>query len=299
MSDTKTKMILSATGFFRGSSKNCLFSRLNPSLFVLIVFFSLSGCGKDEGIPAYLYVPEFSLTTTTMQGTDSHNITDVWVYNGLNLLGIYELPAHFPILEEGEHRIIVLAGIKINGVSSTRTAYPFFQADTFNLTLQRGKTDTLLPSIRYLSSAVFSMHEDFELSEGFSMMQRTTDAAEVFEGNASGLLIATDTAETIAVSNAAYVIPFTTDAVFLEMNYKNNHIFEVGIKAFIGAQEFSFYKITVPPRADWNKLYVNFTPEIRQVQADNYRIYFRAVPDMPADSVKILFDNLKLIYGGI
>ena len=64
-----------------------------------------------------------------MKGYDIEdaNITDAWVtMDGINL-GVFELPAQIPILDEGEHNFRISPGIKENGMSATRMIYPFYE----------------------------------------------------------------------------------------------------------------------------------------------------------------------------
>lgn len=265
-----------------------------PSLFLFFILFS--SC-EDEPIPAYLNVPSISVNPRTNEGSSSSNISDVWVYQDFNLHGAYELPVEFPILAEGNTRLLVYAGIKLNGISTTRAIYPFYDADTIDLTFVPATVDTFYPSVRYSNSAEFDFVEGFENANNFSNMQRIS-GGDVFEGNFSGKLIA-DSVEVIASTNSTYDIPFNSSAVFLEMDYKNNHLFEVGIIAIVGAENYSFYKLTIPPKDTWNKLYINFTPEVNGLQADSYRVYFRIVPSKDANDIHLFFDNVKLIHAKV
>ena len=128
-------------------------------------------------------------------------------------------------------------------------------------------------------------------------MQRTTE--DVFEGAHSAIIPANDSSEAMAVSNSNYTIPFNTSAAFFELDYKNNKEFTIGIKAFFGTESYSFYKLTLTPSNEWNKVYVNFTPEVSRLQADNYQVFFSVLPDDNSASVKILADNLKLIHARV
>ncbi|HXH19632.1 MAG TPA: hypothetical protein VNJ07_11180 [Chitinophagales bacterium] len=263
---------------------------------MLFFLWTFSSC-REEPVPSYINIPSISLSTTTSQGSASSLITDAWVYADANLQGVYPLPVEFPFLAEGSARLIIFAGIKLNGISATRASYPLYSPDTIDIVLEAKITDTVFPAVRYSPAAVFNFIEDFENGSRFTHMQRIT--SEVFEGVYSARLAADDSSEVIALPDAAYFIPFNTSAAFLEMDYKNNREFIVGIKAFFGTEGFSVFKLTVTTSNDWNKLYVNFTPEVNQLQADNYQIFFSAAPDAEPDSVHIFLDNLKLIHARV
>ena len=86
--------------------------------------------------------PQSSIITNTSEiildeNGVTDNITDAWVYLNDNLQGVYELPANFPVLAKGNQTLRVKAGIKLNGISSTRSPYPFYESfiDTIDLKL--------------------------------------------------------------------------------------------------------------------------------------------------------------------
>ena len=94
-------------------------------LLIAITFFS---CEKEEinteGIPSYIQINEIVLEDESV----TSNITDAWVYIDEQLQGVYELPANFPVLAEGKHKLRIKAGIKDNGIASTRVIYPLYSS---------------------------------------------------------------------------------------------------------------------------------------------------------------------------
>ncbi|GIV34845.1 MAG: hypothetical protein KatS3mg031_2380 [Chitinophagales bacterium] len=258
---------------------------------------ALAGC-REEPVPAYLFIPSASITATSGQGSLSQKITDVWIYAEGRLQGVYELPALFPILRTGQTHILVYAGIQLNGIASTRAEYPFYTADTFEILMEPARVDTLYPLVSYTADAIFAFIEDFESTAGFSNVTRTNESADVFEGQYSGLLSA-PVQDVVAKSNADVPIPYQSTAVFLEMDYRNTHLFEAGLEVRYGSETYQVSKLKIPARSQWNKLYINFTPEVNQLNADSYRIYFKVPAESDPTAVKILLDNLKLIYAKV
>ena len=84
----------------------------------LLILLVLSSCQKEDtgGIPTYLKIDNITLD----EGNTTSNITDAWVYVNGQLQGVYELPAKFPVLEQGNTDIKVYAGIKNNGIAARR-----------------------------------------------------------------------------------------------------------------------------------------------------------------------------------
>lgn len=88
--------------------------------------FLLLGCEKAKA-PAYLHIPEWNFQSKPGEGTGSQKITELWVYQNEQLLGIYSTPANIPIIDLNRSKIQILPGIKNNGLSDSRIRYPFFQ----------------------------------------------------------------------------------------------------------------------------------------------------------------------------
>ena len=130
-------------------------------LTFLVISFFLISCEKEseDTIPSYIRINKIVMGNNEI----SSNIVDAWVYLNDNLQGVYELPAHFPILAQGNQSIRVKGGIKVNGISSTRSPYHFYESflDTFNL---KSNQTTTIDSIKlqYLSNTEFEFNEDFE-----------------------------------------------------------------------------------------------------------------------------------------
>jgi hypothetical protein len=84
------------------------------------------------------------------------------------------------------------------------------------------------------------------------------------------------------------------------MDYKNTHVFDVGMDAIVGPDTIRLDpKISLPRRDEWNKQYINFTPEVNRIQAEQYRIYFRIYPSHAPNQMRIFLDNVKLIHARV
>jgi len=124
----------------------------------LIVLFIVFGCKKEDSIiPTYI-----NINTITLNENDvTTNIIDAWVYVDDQLQGVYELPAIFPVLALGEHNVRVRAGIKSNGIASSRIAYPFYSSFFDTLMFIEDQITTITPTVSYLDDVDFFL-EDFE-----------------------------------------------------------------------------------------------------------------------------------------
>ena len=95
-------------------------------LLCLIYYSSCSVLNQEEPVPSYVNIESIKLKTTPNQGSASHKITDVWVFNDTEFLGMFPLPAKIPLLLYGEQNLTLQAGIKENGIGSTQKNYPFY-----------------------------------------------------------------------------------------------------------------------------------------------------------------------------
>jgi len=125
----------------------------------LLIVLVLSSCQKEDtvDIPTYLKIENIVLD----EGNTTSIITDAWVYVNDQLQGVYELPAKFPVLEEDIQTLRIKAGIKINGIASSRIAYPFYTSYFEDITFTPNETKTITPIVSYLDSIDF-FQEDFE-----------------------------------------------------------------------------------------------------------------------------------------
>ena len=104
--------------------------------FFLLVQTSCEKFSGDQTIPAYISIDSIYLQTDySLEGSNSQNITDAWVYVDDYLIGTFQLPARFPVLRQGTHTLSVIPGIKKNGIASTRITYPFYSTITQSVNL--------------------------------------------------------------------------------------------------------------------------------------------------------------------
>ena len=97
------------------------------AIVLAVLLFSFGACTKFEGnqtVPAYLKIDTvFFSTNYSLQGENSHEITDFWIYVDDQQIGVFELPAMFPVLAMGKHKLEIRPGIKVNGISIAIICY--------------------------------------------------------------------------------------------------------------------------------------------------------------------------------
>jgi len=283
-------------------------------LLLLLLFGSCSVFDKNEDIPSYIHIEKFTLTTSSAQGSSSNNITDAWVFVNGNSMGVFELPCTIPILEEGNARITIYAGIKDDGVSAIRKIYPFYTNYVVDKFLTPGIVDTISPTCTYFDPPLCNINkEEFEdagikfVADPSSTINvaKTNQLGEVFENQYSGKITMNSTdllMKSLYTTN--FQFPGNGGQAYVEINYKNNIEFTIGLEITEPLNVINTDNTRINPSYDdddnliWKKIYVNLTDVINlHPNATNYRVYIKAVNSEGASGKFILIDNFKVLYG--
>jgi hypothetical protein len=289
------------------------FTRHTTELFLLTIVLILTSCTKTsiDEIPSYIAIDTISVSTTSVQGTASQKIFDAWVYADNELIGAFELPAKFPVLKSGTSELTIFAGIKLNGINETRAPYPFYQQIVKTVNLEReAVTDLGHMNFTYIAGTKFAWMENFEQSnlsidstarsEVNLVRTRLDELSTVFPGEdnkyAAKVVIPNDSLVFECASHDAYKLPTTGTSVFLELNYKSNNAFTVGL--FLnGAVTSQRSVLVVNPSTTWNKIYINLTPTVSSLpDVNSFKVFFTAKKSTDDAQAEIYFDNIKLLH---
>lgn len=284
-------------------------SNILLSVFILSLF-TLTSCKEENlepGIPAFVRVESFDFTADFVtEGSSMQKIKDVWVYADGVTVGVFELPATVPILKEGAGELRLEGGIEINGISTTRINNPFFEPviiDDFEYLPD--SIVTVSPSTTYRETVVFVWMEDFEdpsVSLDTANLGGNTPLSryggdDVFEGNYSGVVHLDSIHDTFeAATFNSYQLPTDGSPVLLEMNYKNDHYFSVGIIEESVSQIVKTDIIVLYASEEWNKIYINITDNVNGSSAYAFKVFVRTYLDDPNETATIQLDNMKLLY---
>ena len=259
---------------------------------------AIVSCQKEDkdAIPAYLIIEDITLNETNT----TSNITDAWVYVNDQLQGVYELPAKFPVLESETKTLRIKAGIKANGIASSRIAYPFYASYFEDIAFTPNETKIITPTVNYLDSINFFL-EDFE---GVGVNLETTTISDttllelVDEDNNYGGGVLNDSLFTFEIATDELKdLPQAGAPVFLELDYKSNTQFLVGV--YINYPQSVVQKdlLWINPKEDWNKIYVNLTSTISEgINASSFKVFIGMRRDFELEKNELYFDNLKVVY---
>ncbi len=276
-------------------------------LLVAAFAFCMSGCkifDPAEEIPSYVKITSISLTTSGNEGTNSHKITDAWIYVDGELIGGFELPCTVPILKEGTHTILVRAGIMQNGLSSTRAIYPFYKGWESTIVLTRGQILTLSPAVTYFPVTNFLWMCDFDQagtniddspSAGatWDNLLQEVGAPESFELQSGFAELNSDTNLFFARNSVSVVFNNTYD-IYLELNYKCNQNFVVGIYNTVTAEYIPWVEVQFT--YSWNKIYIRLNDAVlTQPPNGIYHVYVAMKKSDVVSNPYLYIDNFKLI----
>ena len=253
-------------------------------------------------------ISSIHLDTVPGQGTNSNGINCAWVYIDDNPVGAFPLPCTFPIVaSNGTHSLQVFAGIKENGISATRTQYPFYKSFQENITLSANQTVTVSPNVWYTKSAHFHWQEDFEgagitLYENKAHWYNDTNifatTVGAFEGRSGEAILCGN--KTIYEGDSDTLKGLPKDGatpVYLEFNYKSDVAFVVGM--YYNSIGNQLPILAVNSSSTWNKMYVNLQPTIltyASAPASNpFYVYFYVALPAGMDTAHFMLDNIKLV----
>lgn len=269
-------------------------------LSLLLIYTSCEIINPEEEVPGYITIDRINLAAES----NPLGITDAWVYIDGNLQGVYEIPAEFPVLEKGLHEISILAGIKVNGISATRSWYPFYEPYTIEADISEAKIE-LDPVIDYEDDIYFMWEENFE-NIGISLDTAPSSDTSIvyydvdpFAGNYSGGIFLQPGHiyfESITTNNYPD-LPRDSKPVFLEMNYKNDIEFFVGMYILEDGSLKSQSLIQINKSEEWNKIYIDLANALTDYQnASSFLYYILAYKDQnDTEKSTILLDNLRIV----
>lgn len=278
-------------------------------LSILIWFSILVACTEDASdAPPLFKVDEVSLRTNTQEGTDDHNIRDLWMFlDGVDL-GVFTLPTEIPVIPvDGQTNGVVQfsPGVRNNGINSSPIIYPFYQSVFREEALENGTCQIVDLEFQYDPTTQFAYIQDFELENGLAMDQDgdgeigiTLSTEQVFEGARSAHIALNDETPFTEVASLQTFenLPLNGSPVFMEINYKNDVELNIGLIGFFGNQPITNISHVLNPSEEWNKVYIDFTFILLDSQLDAYKLFFGAAIDQSGQNADVFIDNIKLVH---
>ena len=269
-------------------------------MIILSFFYSCDLVNIEEDIPSIINIESIEL-----QGNHTSNITDAWVYIDNEFQGVYPLPANFPILKTGNQKITIEAGIKKNGISSSRVNYNYFISYKLDTVLSENKSIKLYPKVNY-SLTNFPYNENFEgigsslkvISDSLnhSLIKIYDSSNNKFGNYYVKSEISGEFGELFECNTNNFNLP-KNQAIYLEMDYKCNSTFIIGIYAKNNSTEIKTPIIYLNKKDSWNKIYISLTETIANYnEANEFKIFFALPRDTSLAHNEMYLDNIRLLY---
>jgi hypothetical protein len=267
------------------------------------------GCNiinPKEKIPTYIKLDSFNVKTNdySRTGSVSSKITGAWVYVNNSLIGGFELPCTVPIIIDKSSIVTISPGIDYSGFKNYMATYPFYTFDTFHVSPSNGGVIAHSGTIKYSDAANFRWIGDFETGNKFqkvntakpedTSMVRVSALDKIFEGGASGYIYMDSnhpTSENISTDDI--VIP--SGEAYLEVNYKCNTTFNIGLQTVVSGDIAYEYLIGIKPNENWNKIYLNLAPFTGKYKGAAYHIMIKSGLQDGQSNAYVLFDNFKVV----
>jgi hypothetical protein len=291
--------------------------RFAATTAVAALIATLSACdliNPDEQVPAYLQLAAFDYSAGIPTAAPNASIPSAFVYADGQLLGIFNLPVKVPVLREGVVRFNIRPAISADGQRGTRVGYPFYRDFITTQNLTPGQTIAILPQTSLDPDKVdasFVVSDDFTSTisgdrafappistSPYTQESAVSDATRSNFGRVQGITGSTDVF--YLDSNWEGALPQKGATVYLELDYRSTMPFQVGVAYTTapgpGAVRTRVADLTVFPKEEWSKLYVNLTDEISYVNNDGafFKIYLEGLPTGDAGQY-LAIDNVRLV----
>jgi len=254
------------------------------SLVVFYAIFVVWGCKKNDPVPTYVEVNEVDFSFSGTQGTKHQKLSHLWVYADEQLLGAFPFPAKIPILcEQSTCNLRFYPGIRDNGSSDTPEIYPFLDYYSTTIPYKSGEWQTIKPVFSYNQDTRFLLMENFDFSNQFNVdldgNPNTTHMAspDAYEGLACLKMTCDKNNPLVEVANNSLITNLPTNnttPVYLELTYKCDLPIGIGYNLTRNGRVEKKLHAILNPRAEWNKVYINFTELFTQSGTTGVQLFF-------------------------
>ncbi len=284
-------------------------SRIKYIVFGVLFFAVHWSCGltdRDMPVPYYLDLKDVQVFEPGSNTLGSQKITDIWVFADGQIQGVFPLPAKVPLKwEDKDSEIVIVPGIRKDGMNDTPVLYPFFKSIEVKLKPEPLKIYTIPLIFRYLDDCKFSVNEGFEEGNIFnhyldpnSEARLTVTDAMSRTGKKCGVITLTKAGvfTEIGSENQVYKGQNLRGSSYIEFDYKGEGEIAVGLAKTLGTITTIEYFLFVPARSDWNRIYIDVTNKTSPNNYDSYRLLLGFTKTGHNAENKIYIDNYKHIH---
>jgi len=154
------------------------------------------------------------------------------------------------------------------------------------------------PSTTFELISNFDVTNDFETTDPYLQLTTTDEPGEVFEGNRSLKLKLDDLNPNFAIRTFDnFDLPRNGDPIYVEMHYKNEAAFTVGIAANNpDGTEFNVQLLNIGPQTEWKKIYLPIATAVGGSTANDFFLNITGAKPDSLDTATYLWDNIKVLH---
>ena len=273
----------------------------------LFTLFFLAACTKELPPAVYLQLNRPSFDLRYAEGDSDQAITEYHVFTDQSFLGAFNIPAIVPwITTEGGRELTIIPGVRENGIQLSPAFYPLLEPFRVNLSVNSADTLTFQPSFSYKDRTKYRWIElcngplslDLDLDLDTVTRLHTVPAIGISEsGAATATLTLNHPVLEVTTSTSLTQLPKDGTPIWMEMHYRGDLLLQIGLRGKSpGIAPVINYKLALYPKVNWNKIYINFTPDVQLSDLAEYQVVFRAeLPDTLSEGA-IYLDNIKLLH---
>ena len=277
---------------------------------IFYIIFILFSCSKNHPDPSWIEIKEWNLISnkSNKEGELSHNFSNAYIEIDDKTIGFFELPIKLPVLETGKHSIKIHPVILNNGISASKTIYPFCIPYKMDIELIQNKTLTINPQTSYYTDCNFWI-ENFE-DAGIKLKSENGNEDLLSTGNDKKYLKFGNNYGRILVTKDKPIWQGKTTTnnslpqgrnIYLELDYLNttNLLTGVYVSNISGITYNPNVTLNSQDKSNlkWKKVYIDLRQMVSYSMGGSiFEQYFSATNNSTADSNFVLIDNIKLIY---
>ena len=176
-------------------------TRLNTLLLLLGCCLCWQACNvinPAEKVPTYIHIDSIHFVQNNavdfqnhpnILAPTTHQAQVVYVYYNNSPVGIFDLPATFPVIATGTGQLEISAGVIANGQNNDVINYPFYTVDTFSFVAQPGHTINHNPQTEFFSDVKITSISDFSDGHTYFSPWEGTNGSMTIGSDTSSLAI--------------------------------------------------------------------------------------------------------------
>jgi hypothetical protein len=281
-------------------------NRIYSALLLWIVCMQ-SGCTfLDDAAPVPMFLNLSAPKVIGSQGMETHNITEAWVFQDNEIIGVFPIPAKVPIVStRANAEIKILAGVKDNGMVDFPVLYPFYKEIIQTVVFTPGTELSIPLEFTYIANKKLPIDEGFEGTNIFTLdddqnLESKLQLSNVNPsvGQSCGMVNLDGVANYIGVISSTEIkaSEVSRGASYLELDYRGEGEIAVGVTKVVGNKFKNDFVLFIPGKEKWNRIYINLTQALQSKDYDSYRIVIGFRKNIQNPTAEMYVDNIKHVH---